>query len=126
MTARDKTPRQASCHCRAVRLEFYLKDGLSGARRCDCSFCMRRGAVAGTVAMGDLRVTKGADNLSLYSFNTHTAQHFFCKTCGVYTHHKRRSNPNEYGVNLANIDGLNIRDLGEIAWVDGVNHPSDV
>lgn len=117
---------RATCHCGAVVLEFYLASGLDSARRCDCSFCMRRGAVAGTVAIGDLQVVKGSENLSVYSFNTHTAKHYFCKTCGIYTHHKRRSNPNEYGVNIANIRGVHLPDLGDIPWVDGVNHPSDV
>jgi hypothetical protein len=28
-------------------------------------------------------------------------------------------------VNLGAIEGVNPRDLGEIGWVDGVNHPSD-
>jgi hypothetical protein len=86
---------------------------------------MRRGAVAATVKLGDLEVVKGEENLSLYSFNTHTAKHYFCKTCGIYTHHQRRSNPDEFGVNIGNIQGVNVRSLGEIGWVDGINHPSD-
>ena len=115
----------ASCHCGAVVLSFKLHNGLKEARRCDCSFCMRRGAVAATVKLGDLEVVKGEENLSLYSFNTHTAKHYFCKTCGIYTHHQRRSNPDEFGVNIGNIQGVNVRSLGEIGWVDGINHPSD-
>ncbi len=115
----------ASCHCGAVVLSFKLHNGLEEARRCDCSFCMRRGAVAATVKLGDLEVVKGEENLSLYSFNTHTAKHYFCKTCGIYTHHQRRSNPDEFGVNIGNIQGVNVRSLGEIGWVDGINHPSD-
>ena len=53
------------------------------------------------------------------------AEHYFCSVCGVYTHHRRRSNPNHYGVNLACLEGHNPFDLDEIAVVDGVNHPSD-
>jgi len=79
-----------------------------------------------TVPLADLTVTKGADKLSLYSFNTHTAKHYFCSVCGIYTHHQRRSNPNEYGVNIGCIDGLDIRTITDAApWVDGQNHPSD-
>lgn len=114
-----------TCHCGAVELRVTLAEGLESARRCDCSFCMRRGAVAVTVRAGDLEVVRGAENLARYSFNTHSAQHHFCKTCGIYTHHKRRSNPGEFGVNAACLDGVHLPDLGEIAWVDGVNHPSD-
>jgi hypothetical protein len=84
-----------TCHCGAVELEVTLSDDLETARRCDCSFCRRRGAAAVSAPLDGLKIIKGADNLTLYQFNTNTAQHYFCKTCGIYTHHKRRSNPNE-------------------------------
>ena len=64
-------------------------------------------------------------NITLYQWGTQTAKHYFCQTCGIYTHHQRRSNPNEYGVNVAILDGVNPRDLGDVRWVDGRNHPSD-
>ena len=78
------------------------------------------------VPLDKLTVAKGAENLSLYQFNTNTAKHYFCKTCGIYTHHQRRSNPNEYGVNAGCIEGVNPRDLEPVAWGDGVNHSSDI
>ena len=116
---------KVSCHCGAVELRVMLSDGLATARRCDCSFCRRREAAAVTVNLGDLEVVKGADNLTRYSFGTNTAKHHFCKTCGIYTHHQRRSNPNEYGVNMGGIDGVNPAEHEPIVWNDGVNHPSD-
>ena len=121
-----RRPHRATCHCGAIELEVTLvPSGYGTAQRCDCSFCRRRGAIAVSAPLDGVRVTKGADNLTLYSFNTRTAQHYFCKTCGIYTHHRRRSNPNEYGVNVACLDGVNPRDLGDVNWTDGVNHPSD-
>lgn len=116
---------KARCHCGAVVLEVALLDGLKTATRCDCSFCSRRGAAAVSVPMGELTILKGAENLSLYQWGTKTAKHYFCKTCGIYTHHQRRSDPNEFGVNLGNLDGVSVRELGDIPWVDGINHPSD-
>jgi hypothetical protein len=113
------------CHCGSVVLDITLSDGLSTARRCDCSFCSRRGAIAVTAPLGGVKILQGSENLTLYQFNTNTAQHWFCKTCGIYTHHQRRSNPNECGVNVAILVGINPRDLGDVPWVDGVNHPSD-
>lgn len=113
------------CHCGAVRLEVTLSDGFNTARRCDCSFCRRRGAIAVSAPLSGVNVLQGQDNLTLYQFNTHTAKHWFCKTCGIYTHHQRRSNRDEYGVNVAILDGVNPRDLGDVPWADGVNHPSD-
>jgi len=114
-----------TCHCGAVELRVTLSDGLNSARRCDCSFCARRGAAAATVIMGDLAVIKGADKLTLYQWGSKTAKHYFCSVCGIYTHHQRRSNPNEFGVNIGALQGVNPRVLGELGWVDGVNHPSD-
>jgi hypothetical protein len=120
-----RTPHRATCHCGAVELEVTLPEGLVSARRCDCSFCARRGAIAVSAPLDGVRVVKGAENLTLYTWNTGTAKHYFCKTCGIYTHHRRRSNPNEYGVNAACLEGVNPRDLGEVRWTDGINHPSD-
>ncbi len=116
---------KVTCHCGAVELRVTLSDGLNSARRCDCSFCRRRGAPAVSVNVGDLEVVKGEENLTLYSFGTNTAKHHFCKVCGIYTHHQRRSNPNEYGVNMGGIDGVNPAEFEPIIWHDGVNHPSD-
>ena len=118
-------PVRATCHCGAVELRLHLSDGLRTARRCDCSFCRRRGAAAVSAPLDALEVVKGADTLTLYQWGTGTAQHYFCSVCGIYTHHRRRSNPNEYGVNMGCIDGVNPREHEPIPWTDGVNHPSD-
>ncbi len=114
-----------TCHCGAVELRVRLSEGLKTARRCDCSFCARRGAIAVSALLADVEIVKGGDNLTLYQWGTNTAKHYFCKTCGNYTHHQRRSNPQEYGVNVAALDGVNPRNLGNVAWSDGINHPSD-
>ncbi len=119
------TPHRLSCHCGAVELAVVLSNGLKTARRCDCSLCRRRGTVVVSAPLGGITILKGADKLTLYQWNTRTAKHYFCSVCGIYTHHQRRSNPNEYGVNAACLDGVNPRDLGPVRWTDGVNHPSD-
>ncbi|MDO6588288.1 GFA family protein [Salipiger sp. 1_MG-2023] len=118
-------PVKATCHCGAVELQVTLSDGLDTARRCDCSYCRRRGAPAVSAPLGGVKVVKGADKLTPYQFNTNTAQHHFCSVCGIYMYHRRRSNPNEYGVNMGAIDGVNPADHEPIPWNDGVNHPSD-
>lgn len=119
------TAHRLTCHCGAVELSVVLSDGLNTARRCDCSFCRRRGAIAASAPLDGITILKGHENLQTYQFGTETAQHYFCKTCGIYTHHQRRSNPNEYGVNVGALEGVNPSELDDIAWVDGVNHPSD-
>jgi len=118
-------PTKLTCHCGAVELRVHLSNGLDTARRCDCSFCRRRGAAVVSVPLDGLEIVRGKDKLTLYQFNTNTAQHYFCSVCGNYTHHKRRSNPNEYGVNMGALDGVNPAEHEPMRWEDGVNHPSD-
>ena len=113
-----------ACHCGTVRLSVTLTDGLETIRRCDCSFCTMRGAVAVSADLADITITAGADNLTRYTFHTHAAQHFFCKTCGIYTHHQRRSNPHQYGVNLACLSGQTPF-LPKVRVMDGTSHPTD-
>jgi len=116
---------RASCHCGSVVLELALPEGIVDPRRCDCSICRRKGAIAASVPLSGLSVKKGAEVLTLYQFNTKSAKHFFCSVCGIYTHHQRRSNPDQYGYNVACLEGVNPFDLGEVVTLDGVNHPSD-
>lgn len=118
-------PHKASCHCGSVQFEVRLTDGLNSARRCSCTYCRMRGAVAVTAALDGITFTKGEDKLSLYQFNTKTAKHYFCSVCGIYTHHQRRSNPNEFGINAACLEGVSPFDFAEVIVNDGVNHPSD-
>jgi hypothetical protein len=84
-----------------------------------------RGAVAVSAALGGLRVTAGESALTSYRFNTGEAQHFFCSVCGIYTHHQRRSNPSQYGVNVACLDGTSPFDFPEVPVMDGAQHPND-
>lgn len=114
-----------SCHCGAVRFHVKLTDGFHTIRRCTCSYCRMRGAVAVSANLGDIDFLSGEDLLTLYQFNTKEAKHYFCSNCGIYTHHQRRSNPNQYGVNVACLDGISPFDFEEVTVLDGVNHSSD-
>lgn len=116
---------RASCHCGAVVLELHLPNGLVDVRRCTCSMCRRKGAVMGAVPLEGLRILQGQDVLSTYRFNTRTAEHFFCSRCGIYTHHRRRSKPNQYGFNIGCLDGVEPTAIAGVPTNDGVNHPAD-
>lgn len=116
---------RASCHCGAVVLELSLPDGIVNPRRCDCSICRRKGAIVASVLLEGIRILQGADVLKLYQFNTLTAKHYFCSVCGIYTHHQRRSNPQEYGYNVGCLEGVNPFEIGHVKTNDGVNHPAD-
>lgn len=116
---------RATCHCGAVELELDLPDGIVSPRRCDCSICRRKGAVVASVPLAGLHVVKGAEQLRLYQFNTHAAKHYFCGICGIYTHHQRRSNPEQYGFNVGCLEGINPFAIADVPVEDGVHHPAD-
>jgi hypothetical protein len=115
----------ATCHCGAVVLELGLPDGIVDPRRCDCSICRRKGAIVASVPLSGIKIINGQDVLKLYQFNTMTAKHYFCSICGIYTHHQRRSNPNQYGYNVGCLEGVNPFEIENVPTNDGVNHPAD-
>jgi hypothetical protein len=132
MTVRALDPRSpepvtlaGACHCGAVQFTATLPHGFASARRCTCSICRMRGAIAVTSTPAHLRLTRGEDKLTTYRFNTMATEHHFCSVCGIYTHHKRRSDPNLLGVNVACLEGVSPFDFLEVPVNDGVRHPSD-
>jgi hypothetical protein len=121
----DRKQYAAACHCGTVRFHVRLTDEFNTIRRCTCSYCRMRGAIAASAALSDIEFEAGEYNLTLYQFNTGTAKHYFCKTCGIYSHHQRRSNPNQFGINVACIDGVSPFDFAAVEVMDGVSHPAD-
>ena len=121
----DPVSLAGQCHCGAVRFEVTLPYGLASVRRCTCSYCAMRGAVAVTARRDGLNVLAGADRLATYRFNTGIAEHHFCTNCGIYTHHRRRSNPDELGVNVACLEAVSPFDFPEVPVNEGRLHPND-
>lgn len=121
---RVETYHRASCHCGAVILEIHLPDGVPAPHRCDCSFCKRKGAIVAAVSATDLKLVRGEAALIKYQFGDRVAEHFFCGNCGIYTHHRRSSNPREFGFNVACLEGINPYDLDDVPVEDGGDWPS--
>lgn len=84
-----------------------------------------RGAVAVSANLADIKVVQGEDMLTLYRFNTGEAKHYFCSRCGIYTFHQRRSAPEQYGVNVACLDGMSPFDFEVVPVNEGRVHPKD-
>ena len=90
------------CHCGSVQLN--VETDLSVIKQCNCSMCKRKNAKMNILPKESIKLIQGEDNLSLYQFGTNVAKHYFCKKCGVYTHHFRKSDPNGIGINIGCID----------------------
>ena len=59
---------------------------------------------------------QGEGDLALYQFNSNIAKHYFCKKCGIYTHHNRKSDPNGMGVNLGCINELDATEYDAMSF----------
>jgi hypothetical protein len=84
-----------------------------------------RGAVVVTAGLDDIVYESGRQWLTLYQFNTMTAEHYFCSRCGIYTHHRRRSDPSQISVNVACLDGVSPFDFASVPVEEGGSHPLD-
>ena len=114
------------CHCGGVEAEVSLPNGLKNFVRCNCSICKKKGIImVNKIGLNDLKITKGEKLLKLYQYHSKTAKHYFCSVCGIYTHHKPRSNPNSYCVNAGCLEGVNPFELKDVPIFDGINHPHD-
>ncbi|MEH6443971.1 MAG: hypothetical protein V7784_08735 [Oceanospirillaceae bacterium] len=62
----------------------------------------------------DYKLLAGEKNLGLYQFHTHTAKHYFCKTCAIYRFHKTRIKPGMFGFNAGCLEGVDVTALDVI------------
>uniref|UniRef100_A0A8C4SEP3 Centromere protein V n=1 Tax=Erpetoichthys calabaricus TaxID=27687 RepID=A0A8C4SEP3_ERPCA len=85
------------CHCGAVRFEVWAPHDLH-VFHCNCSVCTKKQNNHFIVPASRFKLLQGDSHLTTYTFNTHVAKHLFCKTCGVQSFYKPRSNPDGYGV----------------------------
>ena len=73
-----------------------------------------------TAKLDEFKLISGEEDLKVYRWNSKIAKHFFCKNCGVNTHHQRRSKPDEYGVNVGCLEGFNMKWIENIKYTEGV------
>ena len=82
--------------------------------------CGRLGYLHLIVPAHRFRLLQGQDALTCYTFNTGTAKHLFCATCGVKSFYVPRSHPDGFSVNARCIDSPTITGM-QITQVDGRN-----
>lgn len=114
---------KGSCHCGAIQFEVDAADEVE-VEDCNCSICQMSGFLHLIVPLRQFRLLQGQGNLQSYRFNTGTAEHLFCKTCGIKPFYVPRSNPDGMDVNLrclhtrpnhikiVNFDGQNWEQVG--------------
>lgn len=100
----QRTAFRGACHCSAVTFE--IASDFAELTTCNCSICRKKNALMVKVPEADMRILTGEEMLSTYTFHTHTAQHYFCKQCGIYPFHRKRVTPDFFGVNVHCLDGF--------------------
>jgi hypothetical protein len=96
--------RWGGCHCGAVRFEVALANPAL-AQACNCSICAMTGFVHLIVPESRFRLASGADVLTSYTFNTHTARHLFCRICGVKSFYRPRYDHEGLTIDVSPFDG---------------------
>ena len=92
------------CHCGRVR--FRVTANLDCVFECNCSICAKKGFLHLFVPPGQFELLCGRDDLTTYRFNTGTAQHTFCRHCGIHPFYVPRSDPDKIDVNVRCLDGI--------------------
>ena len=91
------------CHCGRVRFELTAHEDIL-VSECNCSICSKSGYLGLPVPRSRFTLLQGEDCLTTYTFNTHVAQHLFCRHCGVKSFYIPRSHPHGYNVNVRCLD----------------------
>jgi hypothetical protein len=107
------------CHCGRVRFTAQAPAELTVVQ-CNCSICSKAGYLHLIVPAARFRLLRGADSLRDYQFNTRTAHHLFCTTCGIKSYYVPRSHPDGYSVNARCLDQGTVTML-RVTEVDGRN-----
>lgn len=115
---------QGACHCRAVTFEVTAPEVIH-ASQCNCSICKATGFVHLIVKKEMFKLLSGKDDITTYTFNTHTAKHTFCKHCGIKSFYHPRSHPDGISVNVNCIDGSTIKSV-KVTQFDGENWEKNI
>jgi len=105
------------CHCGRVRFEVLAPADLR-VSECNCSICSKAGYLHLVVPAARFKLLTGSDSLSSYNFNTRTAKHLFCSTCGIKSFYVPRSHPDGFSVNVRWLDPGTVQHL-EIRQTNG-------
>jgi hypothetical protein len=107
------------CHCGAVQFEISVPETVE-VLDCNCSMCAKTGFLHLIVEKPDFRLLTDWAALGDYRFNSGTARHLFCTTCGIKSFYVPRSHPDAYSVNLRALDDISGIDV-TITPYDGRN-----
>ncbi len=110
---------RGGCHCGRVRFEV-LAPARIEVEECNCSICTKAGFLHLIVPAERFELISGREWLQSYRFNTGTADHLFCRHCGIKSFYVPRSHPDGYSVNARCLDEGTVDSMTVIP-IDGRN-----
>ena len=107
----DPRTYQGGCHCGRVRYE--ATSDLAQVVDCNCSICIKRGALWAFVKAPQFTLLKGDDALTDYQFARKKIHHLFCDNCGVgsYSRGIAPNGEDTFAVNIRCLDDVDISTL---------------
>jgi hypothetical protein len=109
--------REGGCHCGKIR--FRARVDLDTLSQCNCTMCTKKGIFHLSLFPPDFELLHGKNDLTVYTFETGTAQHTFCKHCGMHPFYIPRSQPHMITVNARCLDGIDQTTLKPSRFFDG-------
>ena len=115
---------KGSCHCGKVSFEVTAPTDITVAR-CNCSMCSLTGFIHFIIDKENFNLISGEDDITTYTFNSHIAQHKFCKHCGIKSFYIPRSHPDGISVSLNALNQDTVTSI-EYKEFDGANWEKNV
>jgi hypothetical protein len=106
-----------TCHCGAVRVEVPRKPRFLTA--CNCSICVRYGALWAYYRKGAIRVTAARRATDAYSWSRKSIRFVRCRTCGFVTHYERTGAKADQGAVNARGFPLDVLESIRVRRLDG-------
>jgi hypothetical protein len=116
----DPRTYQGGCHCGRVRYE--ATSDLAQVVDCNCSICIKRGALWTFVKAPQFKLLRGEDALTDYQFGQKRIHHLFCASCGIGSFSRGLAPNGEatFAVNVNCLDGVDASSL-KLTPFDGKN-----
>lgn len=112
--------KSGGCHCGQVRYD--VTADLSQVMSCNCSICLKRGALWTFVPPERFALRAGEEGLTDYQFGKKVIHHLFCRECGVGSFSRGLGPDGQemIAVNVRCLDGVDIAAL-TLTHIDGKN-----
>jgi hypothetical protein len=111
----------ASCHCGAVKFEIARKTSTLTA--CNCSICIRYGALWAYYKKKGVKVIAKPKALRHYRWGSKTIEFYYCRKCGCLTHYeavKKKGPETRIAVNARMMDSKEVAET-KVYFFDGAD-----